>query len=131
MLDWRLIDDMQPLRFQLSVVCNFSRQWPARVAGLPVPEDIGVDLDVAGFQKEIAASREFLAALTPKQFEGREDVPLKVSLAGGQMEPTLPASRWLTVFATTNMYFHLSTAYGILRSKGVQIGKLDLFSTGL
>jgi hypothetical protein len=47
------------------------------------------------------------------------------------MEPTLPAARWLTVFATTNLYFHLSTAYGILRSKGVQIGKADLFSTGL
>ena len=131
MLDWRLIDDMQPLRFQLSVVCNFARQWPARVAGLPRPEDIGVDFDVAGFQKEIAASRAFLAALTPKQFEGRDDVPLKVSIGGGQMEPTLPASQWLIVFATTNMYFHLSTAYGILRSKGVQIGKIDLFSTGL
>ena len=36
-----------------------------------------------------------------------------------------------SVFATTNLYFHLSTAYGILRSKGVQIGKIDLFGGGL
>ena len=47
------------------------------------------------------------------------------------MEPTLPAAQWLTVFATTNLYFHFSTAYGILRSKGVPIGKIDLFASGL
>ena len=53
MLDWRLIDDMQPLRFQLMVVCNFTRQWPARVAGLPLPGEIGADLSVAQFQEEM------------------------------------------------------------------------------
>ncbi len=38
MLDWRLIEDMHPLRFQLTVVVNFARQWPARAAGIAVPE---------------------------------------------------------------------------------------------
>lgn len=130
MLDWRLIHDMQPLRFQLAVVCNFSKQWTARVAGLPLPGDIGVDLSLAGFQAAIAEVKLFLAGLTPDQFEGRDDVPLTVTIGNG-MEPTLPASRWLTGFATTNFYFHLSTAYGILRSHGVQIGKIDLFPGGL
>jgi uncharacterized protein len=130
MLDWRLIDDMQPLAFQLMVVCNFSRQWPARVAGLPLPADVTVDLDVAGFQAAIADAKAYLAGLSPEQFAGRDDVPLTVALGNG-MEPTLPAGQWLTVFATTNLYFHLSTAYGILRSKGVQIGKVDLFASGL
>jgi len=49
----------------------------------------------------------------------------------GAMEPTFPTSQWISVFATTNIYFHLSTAYGILRSKGVQIGKRDLFAGGI
>ena len=44
------------------------------------------------------------------------------------MEPTLPAGQWLSVFATTNIYFHLSMAYAILRMKGVPIGKIDLFA---
>lgn len=131
MLDWRLIDDMQPLRFQLMVVCNFSRQWPARVAGLPVPAEIGSDLDLAGFQAAITDAKAYLAALTPEQFEGRDDLPLTVSIGNGQMEPTLAAGRWLTVFATTNLYFHLSTAYAILRAKGVPLGKADLFAGGL
>jgi uncharacterized protein len=130
MLDWRLIEDMQPLRFQAMVVCNFSRQWPARVAGLPLPAEIGADLDLAGFKAAIADAKAYLAGLTPDQFAGRDDVPLTVTIGNG-MEPTLPSGQWLTVFATTNLYFHLSTAYGILRSKGVPIGKIDLFASGL
>ena len=130
MLDWRLIDDMAPLRFQAMVACNFSRQWPARAAGLPVPEAIADTLDLAGFKAAIAEARAYLAALKPEQFAGRDDAPLTVEIGTG-MTPTLPASQWLTVFATTNLYFHLSTAYAILRAKGVQIGKVDLFAGGL
>jgi hypothetical protein len=130
MLQWRLIDDMQPLGFQLMVVCNFTRLWPARVAGLPLPAEVTADLDVAGFQAALADARAYLAALTPEQFAGRDDVPLTVPLGNG-MEPTLPSGQWLTVFAATNLYFHLSTAYGILRAHGVQIGKIDLFAGGL
>lgn len=129
MLDWRLIDDMNPLRFQLMVVCNFPRQWPARVAGLPVPEAVGADMDLAGFRAAIAEAKRYLAALTPEQFAEREDALLTVDI--GQIEPTLPAGRWLTVFSTTNVYFHLSMAYAILRANGVPIGKIDLFPTGL
>ena len=130
MLEWRLFEDMQPLRFQVGVACNFSKQWTARVAGLPAPENIPVDLDIAGLYEALTAAEAFLDALKPAQFEGREEVPLTVALGNG-MEPTLPAGRWLTVFATTNLYFHLSTAYDILRSRGVQLGKIDLFSDGL
>jgi hypothetical protein len=129
MLDWRLIHDMNPLRFQLMVVCNFPRQWPARVVGLPVPDAVGSDLDLAGFQAAIAETKRYLAALTPDQFAGREAIPLTVDI--GQIEPTLPAGQWLRVFSTTNVYFHLSMAYAILRAHGVPIGKIDLFPTGL
>jgi hypothetical protein len=131
MLDWRLIEDMQPLRFQIMVVCNFSRQWPARVADLPAPENISTELGVADFQAQIAEAKAFLVSLGPEQFEDRDDAPLTVSIASGQMEPTLPAGRWLTVFATTNLYFHLSIAYAILRANGVPLGKVDLFPSGL
>ena len=130
MLDWRLIEDMAPLRFQLMVLCNFTRLWPARVAGLPLPEEIAQELSLAEFRGAIADAKAYLAALTPDQFAGRDDVPLTVALGNG-MEPTLPSGQWLTVFAATNLYFHLSTAYGILRAKGVQIGKIDLFAGGL
>ena len=129
MLGWRLIDDMNPLSFQVIVVTNFSKQWTARAAGLPVPENIPEDLDLAGYRAEIANAKAFLANLKAEQFAGRDEAPVTFNL--GMMEPTLPAAQWLTGFATTNFYFHLSIAYAILRSRGVPLGKPDMFGGGL
>jgi hypothetical protein len=111
-------------------VINFSRLWPARVAGLPDPAAVGADLDVPGFRDAIADARAYLAALTPAQFEGRDDASLTFQITE-TLTPTLPASRWLAVFATTNVDFHLITAYAILRSRGVPLGKIDMFARGL
>lgn len=130
MLEWRLVEDMNPLRFQAQVAINFARQWPARAAGLPVPADIATDLDLAGLQGAIAEAKAYLAGLTPEQFAGRDDEALKVLLGNG-FEPTLPAGQWIGVFASTNIYFHLSMAYAILRARGAQLGKVDLFAGGL
>jgi hypothetical protein len=127
MLDWRLVDDMAPLRFQVMVVTNFTRSWTARVAGQPVPDGIEDTLDLAGFRAAIADSKAHLATLTPEHFAGRDDAPITFKIAD-IMEPTLPAGQWLSVFATTNIYFHLSIAYAILRANGVPIGKADLFA---
>ena len=131
LLSWRLVDDMNPLAFQVAVVINFSTQWTARAAGLPVPESIiGADHDVAGLQTAIASAKAYLAALTPEQFAGRDDVPVTVQITD-TIEPTLPVGRWIASFATTNVHFHLSMAYAILRMKGVPLGKIDMFPTGL
>ena len=130
MLDWRLIDDMQPLRFQITVICNFSRQWPARAIGISLPDPIEDRLDVAGFRLAIAAARTFLASLQAVQFEGRDDVVIRYAVSP-ELEADLPVARWMSVFATTNMFFHLSTAYAILRHHGARIGKADLFPLGL
>jgi hypothetical protein len=130
MLDWRLIEDMNPLRFQAMVVINFAKSWTARAAGLEVPADAPADLDLAGFKAAIAEAKAHLAGLKAEHFAGRDDVPLTHTIGTG-MTPTLPSGQWLTVFSTTNLYFHLSMAYAILRAKGVQIGKIDLFASGL
>ena len=129
-LDWRLVEDMQPLRFQLRVLANFSRSWPARVIGIEPPADISDDLDLPGFHAALADARVWLAGLTREQFAGRDDVPLTVMLGNG-LEPTLTAGHWLTGFAATNLYFHLSMVYAILRAKGVPLGKADLFAGAL
>jgi hypothetical protein len=130
-LDWKLIDDMHPLSFQLMVVINFTRNWPARVADLPLPGDIDSQAtDLAGFHAAIADARAWLAALKPEQLESREETVLTHKLGSG-MEPTLSGGQWITGFAATNIYFHMSMAYAILRSKGVPIGKSDLFPLGL
>lgn len=130
LLGWRLIEDMHSLRFQLATVANFAGAWPARVAGLPLPAEIGLDHDVAGFRAALAATRAGLAAITPAAFTGRDDTPVKFAI-GGTMELTLPAGQWISGFATTNLYFHLSMIYAILRAHGVPLGKRDMFPAGL
>lgn len=130
MLGWRLADDMHPLGFQLMVVINFTRRWPARAAGLALPDEVSADLDVAGFRATIADAQAYVGALTPEQFAGRDDTPIDFPL-GGAEHTILPAGQWLNGFATTNILFHLSITYAILRMKGVPIGKLDLFAGGL
>jgi uncharacterized protein len=129
MLEWRLIDDMNPLRFQAFVCINFAKRWTARVAGVEVPPEIASDLDYAGIQAAIAEAKAFLATIKPEQFEGRDEVPHTENLGG--IEPTFPLGQWLTGFATTNFYFHLSMAYAILRARGAELGKRDLFAGGL
>jgi hypothetical protein len=129
MLDWRLVPDMFPLSRQLQVVISFARQWPERAAGLEPSPTLEGPTSVAELRQQATAAIEFLATLTAAQFEGRDEVPLTISL--GQMEPTLPIGQWVTGFANTNIYFHLSMAYAILRSRGAPLGKLDLFAGGL
>ena len=129
-LDWRLVDDMHPLRFQLMVICNFSQHWPARALGIPLPESIDDQLDVTGFRRAIATSRTFLESLQEAQFNDRDDVEIRYAVSP-DLEATLPTAQWMSVFSTTNMFFHLSTAYAILRLHGAKLGKADLFPLGL
>ncbi|MDB5493588.1 MAG: hypothetical protein JWP86_925 [Phenylobacterium sp.] len=129
MLEWRLADDMHPLRYQANTVINLTRSWTSRAAGLDLPADVAPDLDLAGLKAAIEDAKAYLAGLSETQFEGRDEVPITVNL--GQMEATLPVGQWLSGFATTNIYFHLSVAYAILRHKGADLGKRDLFAGGL
>ena len=130
-LGWRLAADMHPLPFQVGVVANFARGFVARAAGIEVPDAVTAsDLDLAGLRATIADARAFLATITPAQIDPRGDMPFAFKL-GDVMEPTLPAAQWLAGFALTNIQFHTSMVYAILRMKGVAIGKSDLFPTGL
>lgn len=130
LLGWRLADDMNPLSFQLAIVVNFSKGWIARAAGVEAPEIvIGADMDVAAFKAAFADARVFLDSLAT-QLSGRDDVAITYKLMDN-LEPTQSAGQWITGFATTNIYFHVSMAYAILRMRGVPLGKLDMFPKGL
>lgn len=129
MLSWRLAEDMFPLRRQAQIVCTFATLWPARAAGLPVPPSLEGESTVAELKAAISGAKTYLGELKPEQFEGRDDVPFTLDL--GELKPTLPMGQFVSGFATTNFYFHLSMAYAILRNKGIPLGKRDLFAGGL
>ena len=129
MLDWRLASDMFPLRQQFQIVANLSRKWAARAAGLELPADAEGEAGIADLRELISSARIFINGIDRGRFDGRDDVPATVSL--GVIEPTMPIGQWVAGFATTNIMFHLSIAYAILRSRGVALGKADLFAGGL
>lgn len=127
-LDWRLAPDMFSLRGQVQAVINLAVQWASRAAGVTVPPSIQGEADLAGLRAALADATTFLSTISPDQFAGRDDVLLDLEL--GVVKPTMPIGQWITGFATTNLYFHLSMAYAILRSRGVALSKPDLFAGG-
>jgi hypothetical protein len=129
LLGWKLAEDMFPLRRQAQIVCDFAKQWPARAAGLPLPPSLEGESTLSELQNAIVDAKAYLGDLKPEQFEGKDSVPLTLEI--GPLKPTLPIGQWVSGFATTNFYFHLSMAYAILRMKGVPLGKRDFFAGGL
>jgi len=128
MLDWRLAPDMFPLSRQFQIVCNVAQQWAARAAGVEIPPEPQGG-NVAEIRAMIGRTREFMSSLTADAFAGRDDESVTVNL--GEIEPTMSVGQWVMGFANTNIFFHLSIAYAILRSRGVPLGKPDLFGGGL
>ena len=128
LLDSRLAEDMFPLRRQIMTVCDFAKQVPSRLLGLPLPAQLSGDLSLAELRADIAKTKDFLAGLRPEQFEGRDEAPVTFSI--GQ-DITLPAAQYALGFGLMNFTFHLSMAYAIARHLGADIGKRDLFAGGL
>ena len=124
----RLYPDMFPLYRQAQIVCDFARQAPSRVLELDVPRELDGVMGHDELQRQITLAREFIASLTADQFEARDEREIMFPIGGNPT--TRQAAGYLLGFATPNFYFHLVTAYAILRSRGVSLGKVDYFGMG-
>ena len=128
-LEWRLAEDMYPLRFQAQTVIRISGAWSARAAGVETPPDPESAMTLEELRAAIADVQARLAAFKPEQFAGRDAQAVTFNI--GAIEPTLPVGQWLPGFALPNFFFHLSMTYAILRNRGVELGKRDFFAGGL
>ena len=120
----RLHTDMLPLRFQIWSVAHHSA---GAVAGLRKgvfhPPAALPELDYDGLQKVVAEATEALAKETPEEIN---DLAGKdVSFQFGDFKMPFTAETFVMSFSLPNFYFHAATAYDILRSKGVPLGKRD------
>lgn len=119
----RLALDMYPLSRQIQILTDNCKGAAARLGGVdnPVFEDNEATFDelLARLQK----TADFVASVPEAGFKGSEtkDIVLKF----GTMEFPFTGHSYLTTFVLPNVYFHLSTAYAILRANGVAIGKTD------
>jgi hypothetical protein len=119
----RLVDDMLPLSGQVQRASDASKGAVARLTGVDAPAMPDEETSFAQLRKRVADTLAYIRSVDPKAFEGSEDRTVELKLPGGAL--TFTGEDYLLGFALPNFFFHVVTAYDILRHKGVQIGKLD------
>ena len=121
-LNLRLYPDMFPLERQVRQVCTHSC-GAGRVAGIALPSFPDHDNSFAGMQARIDKTVDFLKGLRPDQLDGKEDTVITVPMGGQPRE--FKCQNYLYHFAMLQVQFHATTAYDIIRSTGVNVGKLN------
>jgi len=119
----RLAPDMRPLSFQVQTATDSAKGAAARLSGQPVPSWPDDETSFSDLKARIDKALHYLDTLDPAMFEGREDTEVTLKMRGADV--TLPSMQFLLERAIPNFFFHITTAYAILRHNGVPIGKSD------
>jgi hypothetical protein len=123
LLDDRLYPDMFPFWLQVHSACNHAVNCTARLTGAPLPVLDETPKTFDGLKQRVADTLAYVNAADPAKFAGAEERPLMVTIAGRERE--MKGLDYFLNSALPNFYFHLTTAYGILRKNGIPVGKRD------
>jgi hypothetical protein len=123
LLNTRLYPDMFALLRQVQLASDFGKGAGARLAGIEVPQYADEEASFEQLRQRIAKTLDFLKGLKPAQIDGSEERAITLTIAGEPM--TFTGQVYLLFLAMPNFYFHVTTAYAILRQCGVEIGKRD------
>lgn len=123
LLEARLAPDMFTFTRQIQIACDHAKGCVARLAGVELPKFDDTEKTVAELQERIRKTLEFVNSVSPEQFSGAEDRDIKLVFPWATYD--FKGSRYLTYWALPNFFFHATTAYDLLRQKGVPIGKAD------
>ena len=124
LLQARLFPDMFALTRQVQIACDFARGVSARLADIEVPKYEDKEASFEELQALIAQTQAFIAGISPAQFEGGEDREI-VTRPGTPKEKRFSGSSYLLTYGLPQFFFHVTTAYALLRHNGVEIGKRD------
>jgi uncharacterized protein len=124
LLQARLFPDMFPLVRQVQIATDFSKGVTSRLAGAEVPSWPDTEVTFADLQALIARALAHIGAFDAAQFEGSENKEI-VLRPGTPKEKKLVGSAYLQHYGLPQFFFHVTTAYAILRHNGVDIGKRD------
>ena len=123
-LAMRLSPDMWPLVRQVQGFCDHAKNSTFRLAAKDPPRKEDKEATVAELRDRIHATLDMLKSIDAKAMEGGETREIVIP-TGPTNKLKLPGADYLLHFAMPNFYFHLTTAYDILRGSGVEIGKLS------
>ncbi|MCY1408191.1 hypothetical protein D9M71_235100 [compost metagenome] len=114
---------MLPLARQVQIASDSAKGCAARLAGIDIPVYPDDETTFDELQARIARTIRFLEGIKAEQLDGSETRTIQLKLRN--REVTFSGRDFLLGFATPNFYFHVTTAYDILRHNGVEIGKMD------
>ncbi len=127
-LQARLYPDMFPLLKQVQIAADFARGISARLAGVEVPAYEGTEKSFAQLDGLLVRTLEFLNGVNAANFAGSETKEI-VLRPGTPKERKLSGEAYLVHYGLPQFFFHVTTAYAILRHNGVAIGKRDYMGT--
>ncbi len=119
----RLAPDMHPLTNQIQIASDAAKGAAARLAGVTPPAMPDTETTFPELQERIAKTIAFLDTITPEQLAGAETREIVLKFPSGEMK--FSGKDFLTGFALPNFFFHVTTAYALLRHKGIPLGKMD------
>jgi uncharacterized protein len=122
----RMVEDMLPLTKQVQIASDTARGCAVRVGQAEAQPMADEETTIAELRERVAKTIAYLEAVDPAGFEGRETAEVILKLPNGDLPFT--GLSFVTDFAVPNFYFHVTTAYDLLRAKGVQIGKMDFLA---
>lgn len=122
LLQSRLAIDQFPFVRQVQIVCDNAKGTAARLAGVEAPKVEDAETTIAELEARIDATIVFVSTFTEAQFEESEERKVSIYFMPGKY---MLGFDYMMELALPNFYFHLTTAYSILRHCGLDLGKTD------
>jgi hypothetical protein len=129
LVEYRLAPDMLPFKRQILIACDAAKLGAARIAGLDAPKFDDTETSFEQLIERVSKTIDWIETVTPQamdQAAGRE-----VTFTVGKETKTMVAEDYLLHWVLPNMFFHITTAYSILRHNGVPLGKRDYLAGSL
>jgi hypothetical protein len=123
LLGTRLFPDMFAFNVQVGQVCTHATRAVSQLAGVTQPDYGQPDTTFAALKDRVSKALAFVNAFKPEQIDGTEDKDIVLKF--GTREMPFKGQAFLVGFSLTNFFFHYTTAYNILRSMGLEVGKRD------
>ena len=125
-MEARLAPDMHPFSRQIRMASEAAKGGAARLAGVAPPSMPDTETTWVELKERLAKTIDFVSSIKPEQVNGDENRTVELRLPGRTM--TFTAKDFLFNFGLPNFFFHVTTAYGLLRKQGVPLGKMDFLA---
>ena len=119
----RLAPDMFPLSRQVQIATDQAKNGSARLAGVEAPKYEDNETTIDQLKARIAKTVAYIKTLDARQIDGAAD--RQINFPVGPNKGQMKGDDYLNHFVLPNFYFHITTAYDILRHCGVEVGKRD------